>query len=94
MANGEWRMMSKLQVQIETLKALNSCVPYALPEETLLTQVKCLVPGKLLQSEFNECLRELERKQFIVGVKSGLGDGVKWKITDNGAAMLAEISGG
>lgn len=87
-------MSRKGQIKIEVLKALNSCHPYAMPEETLFTQVTILVPGagstgRLLRSEFDEAVRALESEKQIVGV-TGFDGGAKWKISDNGRATLNE----
>lgn len=88
-------MTRKLQLTVEILRALESCVPYAMPEETLSMQAGILLGGpRVLQSEFIRALKELERLHCVVGVRGDLdADEIKWAITANGKAKLAEYSG-
>lgn len=80
--------MRKLQLAIEILRALSSCEPVAVREETLRTQVQILVSPTPVVSELREVLTWLENSSLAVAVRGEFG--VKWAITDSGKAKLAE----
>lgn len=75
--------------QIALLQSLADVGEYLIPEKTLFADVniRCAMP--VTHTEFRQMLSDAEQKRRILSVQSE--DGLKWKITDNGRARLAEL---
>ena len=75
--------------KIALLQALADVGEYLQPERTLFAEVNIRCAGPVTHTEFRQMLSEAEQKRRIVSVQGE--DGLKWKITDNGRARLAEL---
>jgi hypothetical protein len=87
-------MLNKSQhqelIRRQILLALADCSGYLLAEPVLLNQLNCTVDPPLTLSEFSAHLAWLESNRFTIGIRPELGGPVKWKISDDGKALLAQ----
>ncbi len=80
----------QLRVRLEILRTLEECGGLLVPEDALQQQAALGIQPALLLSEFKAALRDLEQQSAITAVRPALGGPLKWKITDQGRALLAE----
>lgn len=72
------------------LSALDAVGDYLLPKETLFADINLRLSSRITPTEFDGLLREQEEKQRIISQRDEFQK-LKYKITDNGRARLAEL---
>ena len=82
--------MKVAQIKIVILQALKDSHPYMLQETTLFAEVNLRSAEAVTMTEFRTTLQELETNRRILCVRDE-DKHLKWKITDNGLARLAEL---
>lgn len=75
--------------KLALLQALADVGDYMLPERTLFADMNIRCANPVTLTEFRQMLQEAEAQRRVISVRSE--DGLKWKITDNGRARLAEL---
>ena len=81
------------------LADLGDSHPFLIPEQSLFAGVNLRLPEAVTKIEFQAALRELEGQKRILGIPQEEEDPIthrphmKWRITDNGLARLAELNG-
>ena len=77
-----------MNLKIEILRLLDSTQGKLYREDTLLNELRTVVPNPPTTTEFAAVIRELSDRRLITGVHPELGGPVKWQITDKGKASL------
>jgi hypothetical protein len=77
--------------RVAILSALKDVGNYLLPQTTLFADVSIRLGQPITHTEFRELLCDAEAKGRVVSVRDEDGT-LKWKITDNGRARLAELT--
>lgn len=80
--------MNDAQNQRIILQELAQTAEFLMPESSLHTFVNLRLPQPLTGTELSAALRSLESKLQVISVRHE--DQLKWKITANGKARLAE----
>ncbi len=75
---------------IALFSSLDSAGGYLLPEKVLFADMNALLSTCITSTECRQLLHEQELKQQIVSQRDEFNT-LKWKITDNGRARLAEL---
>jgi hypothetical protein len=82
--------MSDRNVCIAILQSLDDCAPFLMPERSLFADTSNRLPEPITLTEFRTALQDLESKRRILSQRDE-DRNLKWKITDNGQARLAEL---
>ncbi len=72
------------------LEALGDASPYLVPERTLFADLCNRLARPPTRTEFSALLADQEGRKRILSQRNEEGE-LKWKITDNGLARLAEL---
>jgi hypothetical protein len=72
------------------LQSLDAVGDYLLPHDTLFADMNLRLSIRLTPTEFEKLLTEQEKKHRIISQRDEFQN-VKYKITDNGRARLAEL---
>ena len=72
------------------LSSLDAVGDYLLPHDTLFADVNLRLSERITPTEFESLLRGQEEKHRIISQRDEFGK-LKYKITDNGRARLAEL---
>lgn len=83
--------MNGARIKIAILKSLSDTHPFLLPETTLIADTSLRLPQPITLTEFRSALAELEQNRRVVSQRDE-DKNLKWKITDNGLARLAELT--
>jgi hypothetical protein len=84
--------MTTQQIKTAILQSLKDAHPFLLPEQSLFADANLRLAHAISMTEFRGALHELETNQRVVSVRDE-DKNLKWKITDNGLARLAEMNG-
>ncbi len=82
--------MTQARNLLALLQALNAVGNFLLPRDTLFADLNLRLSMRLTPTEFETLLRDQEEKGRIISVRDEF-DKLKYKITDNGRACLAEL---
>jgi hypothetical protein len=72
------------------LLALRDTYPFLLPETSLFADMSNRLATPVTFTEFRQALSDLEAQRRVVSQRDE-DQNLKWKITDNGLARLAEL---
>jgi len=72
------------------LSALDAVGDYLLPKDTLFADVNLRLSTRITPTEFESLLRDQEERHRIISQRDEFSK-LKYKITDNGRARLAEL---
>jgi hypothetical protein len=78
------------QLRLEILRILDACRGYLLPQTTLRNHLALLLAPAPEEAEFAAALQALAGQSAILALPSALGGETRWKITDEGRALLLE----
>lgn len=73
------------------LKHLDVAAPYAVPEETLFTELRDLVRPVATEEQWTDTLYHLLQKEFIGFVRDDVSDEKKFFIKESGQTALRRI---
>ncbi len=76
-----------LNPKLDTLRTLDWCGGYLLPEDTLLEHLLLAHP-RASRTDLLKGLRDLEALGLVVSLPDSLGGPHRWGLTDEGAAEL------
>ena len=79
-------------VNVTILNALDASGDYALPEDTLCTQVVLTMNSKIMPSEILEHLRKLEVQRLIASTPGDEFEPTKYQITASGRLKLRGLN--
>jgi hypothetical protein len=77
-------------LRLEILRLLDACEGYLLPQTTMRNHLCLLMAPAPGEGEFRSALDALTKQSLAVSVNSALGGEPRWKITDQGRAILLE----
>ena len=77
-------------LRLEILRVLDACQGYLLPQTTLHNQLRLLLVPAPAAVELDDALGSLAAKSFVLALESSLDGEIRWKITDQGRALLLE----
>lgn len=77
-------------VRVAILRVLDQCGSYLLGEQTLFLQLNMEVAPAASTAEFKSALDSLTALQAVTSVRGDLGGDLRYKITAQGRAVLAE----
>jgi hypothetical protein len=80
--------MRKPNLNPNILIALRGCGAYSMPQETLTSTLIITVKPPPSTEDIQNAMQDLQSKHAVVKISDGLTDEVKWKITDEGNALL------
>ena len=83
-------MIVNPQICRAVLQSLADCAPFLMPERSLFADTSNRLPQPVTLTEFRTALHDLESKRRILSQRDE-EQNLKWKITDNGSAKLAEL---
>lgn len=79
-----------MTLELHILRLLAAARGKLTPEITIRMDLRqAVVPAPTL-SDTNAALRQIEERNLAVSMRDDLGDQVRWRITDQGKAELAE----
>lgn len=78
----------ELSLRQQTLRILNDCAGYLLPEPRLIEQIQMSISPTPTVLECEQSVRFLEANHYIAGVTPDLGGPRKWKITEMGKTEI------
>lgn len=79
-----------MTIELHILRLLAAAKGKLTPEITIRMDLRqAVVPAPTL-SDTNAALRSIEERHLAVSMRDDLGDQVRWRITDQGKAELAE----
>ena len=76
--------------KIAVLQTLAASGDYLSPQNTLYMEANLRLAKQMSWTEFLQILADFEQKRRVVSQRDEDGN-LKWKITDNGRARLAEL---
>jgi len=77
-------------VRVQILRLLDQCGSYLLAEQTLFVQCNMELAPSASTAEFKSALDSLTALQAVTSVRGDLGGDLRYKITAQGRAVLAE----
>jgi hypothetical protein len=77
-----------MNLKTAILMSLDNVQPCMLPQTALQVDVNAVLAAPVTRGELEGELARLEARGQVVGFRDELTDGLKWRITDNGRALL------